>query len=145
MGEIFVVAEHRQGELREVTLEMLFKANELSRILSHTLTAVMIGAGDETFMDELTKRADRVIAVENEQLRSFNADLQKEVLHRLIEEHNPFLTLMGHTPWGMDLAPCLSIKSGLPLYPHSLWQEVIRSLWKGREPGPFPRAYVPSK
>jgi hypothetical protein len=29
MGEIFVVAEHRQGELREITLEMLFKANEL--------------------------------------------------------------------------------------------------------------------
>ena len=115
MGEIFVVAEHRQGELREVTLEMLFKANELSQTLSHTLTAIMIGAGDEAFMDELTKRADRVIAVEAEQLRSFNADLQKEVLHRLIEEHRPFLTLMGHTPWGMDLAPCLSIKSGLPL------------------------------
>ncbi|MGD8229798.1 MAG: electron transfer flavoprotein subunit alpha/FixB family protein [Desulfobacteraceae bacterium] len=115
MGEIFVVVEHRQGELREITLEMLFKANELSQTLSHTLTAIMIGAGDETFMDELTKRADRVVAVENEQLRSFNADLHKEVLHRLIEEHRPFLTLMGHTPWGMDLAPCLSIKSGLPL------------------------------
>jgi electron transfer flavoprotein alpha subunit len=115
MGEIFVVAEHRQGELREITLEMLFKANELSQTLSHTLTAIMIGAGDETFMDELTKGADRVIAVENEQLRNFNADLQKEILHRLIEEHRPFLTLMGHTPWGMDLAPCLSIKSGLPL------------------------------
>jgi electron transfer flavoprotein alpha subunit len=115
MGEIFVVAEHRQGELREITLEMLFKANELSQTLSHTLTAIMIGVGDETFMDELTKRADRVIAVENEQLRTFNADLQKEILHKLIEEHRPFLTLIGHTPWGMDLAPCLSIKSGLPL------------------------------
>ncbi|MGD8983919.1 MAG: electron transfer flavoprotein subunit alpha/FixB family protein [Desulfobacteraceae bacterium] len=115
MGEIFVVTEHRQGELREITLEMLFKANELSQALSHTLTAIMIGAGDEAFMDELTKRADRVISVENEQLRNFNADLQKEILHRLIEEHRPFLTLMGHTPWGMDLAPCLAIKSGLPL------------------------------
>ena len=115
MGEIFVVAEHRQGELREITLEMLFKANELSQTLSHTLTAIMIGAGDEAFMDELTKGADRVIAVENEQLRNFDADLYKEILHRLIDEHRPFLTLMGHTPWGMDLAPALSIKSGLPL------------------------------
>ena len=115
MGEIFVVAEHRQGELREITLEMLFKANELSQALSHTLTAIMIGAGDETFMDDLTKRADRVIAVEDEQLRNFDADLQNEILHRLIEEYRPFLTLMGHTAWGMDLAPSLSIKSGLPL------------------------------
>jgi electron transfer flavoprotein alpha subunit len=66
-------------------------------------------------MDELTRRADRVIAVEDEQLRNFNADLHKEILHGLIQEHRPFLTLMGHTPWGMDLAPSLSIKSGLPL------------------------------
>ena len=115
MGDIFVVAEHRQGELREITLQMLFKGNELSQILSHTLTAIMIGAGDEAFMDELTKRADRVIAVGDEQLRNFDADLYKEILHRLIGEHRPFLTLMGHTPWGMDLAPALSIKSGLPL------------------------------
>lgn len=115
MGEIFVVAEHRQGELREITLEMLFKANELSQALSHTLTAIMIGTGDEAFMDDLTKRADRVIAVEVEQLRNFDADLQNEILHRLIEEYRPFLTLMGHTAWGMDLAPSLSIKSGLPL------------------------------
>ncbi len=115
MGDIFVVAEHRQGELREITLQMLFKANELSQTLSHTLTAIMIGAGDEAFMSELTKRADRVIAVGDEQLRNFDADLYKEILHRLIGEHRPFLTLMGHTPWGMVLAPALSIKSGLPL------------------------------
>ncbi len=115
MGEIFVIAEHRQGELREITLEMLFKASELSQVLSHTLTAVMIGAGDEAFMDDLRKRADRVIAVEDEQLRNFDADLQNEILHRLIEEYRPFLILMGHTAWGMDLAPSLSIKSGLPL------------------------------
>jgi len=115
MGDIFVVAEHRQGELREITLQMLSKANELSQTLSHTLTAIMIGAGDEAFMRELTKRADRVIAVGDEQLRNFDADLYKEILHRLIGEHRPFLTLMGHTPWGMDLAPALSIKSGLPL------------------------------
>lgn len=115
MGEIFVVAEHRQGELREITLEMLYKANELSQALSHTLTAIMIGAGDEAFVDDLTKRADRVIAVEDERLRNFDADLQNEILRRLIEEYRPFLTLMGHTAWGMDLAPSLSIKSGLPL------------------------------
>ena len=115
MGEIFVVVEHRQGELREITFEMLFKASELSQALSHSLTAIMIGAGDETFIDDLTKCADRVIAMEDEQLRNFNADLYKEILHRLIEEHRPFLTLIGHTAWGMGLAPSLSIKSGLPL------------------------------
>lgn len=115
MGEIFVLAEHRKGELREITFEMLHKANELSQTLSLTLTAVLMGGGDEAFVNDLTKRADRVIAVEDEQLRNFNTDLYNEILHRLIKEHRPFLTLIGHTAWGMDLAPSLSIKSGFPL------------------------------
>ncbi len=115
MGEIFVVVEHRKGALREITHQMLYKANALARTLSYGLTAVLMGAGDEGFMEDLARRADRVITVEDERLRNFDADLYKEILYRLIEEHRPFLILIGHTPWGMDLAPSLCIKSGLPL------------------------------
>lgn len=115
MGEIFVVVEHRKGAVREITFEMLFKANELCQGLSHSLTAILIGRKEEAFIDDITQRADNVIAVEDERLKNFNADNYKEILHRLIEEHRPFLTLMGHTPWGMDLAPALSIKTGFPL------------------------------
>ena len=115
MGEIFVVVEHRKGEVRDITFEMLFKANDLCQKLSHTLTAILIGNKDETFVHKITQSADRVIAVEDEQLKDFNADLYKEILYRLIKEYRPFLTLMGHTAWGMDLAPALSIKTGFPL------------------------------
>ncbi|MDP6180253.1 MAG: electron transfer flavoprotein subunit alpha/FixB family protein, partial [Desulfatiglandales bacterium] len=115
MGEIFVVVEHRKGEVREITFEMLFKASELCKGLSHSLTAILIGRKKEAFIDGITQRADKVIAVEDERLNNFNADNYKEILHRLIEEHRPFLTLMGHTPWGMDFAPALSIKTGFPL------------------------------
>jgi electron transfer flavoprotein alpha subunit len=56
-----------------------------------------------------------VIVFEDERIGNFNGDLYKELLARLIHEHRPFLTLMGHTPWGMDFAPSLSIKTGYPL------------------------------
>jgi electron transfer flavoprotein alpha subunit len=115
MGEIFVVIEHRKGELREISYEMLFKGSELSKRLSYTLTAVVMCAKDEAFTNDLIQRADKVIVVEDEQLRSFNTDLYKETLHQVILEYRPFLTLVGHTPWGMDLAPSLSIRTGLPL------------------------------
>lgn len=115
MGEIFVVVEHRKGEVREITFEMLWKANELAKTQSLNLTAILMGGGDEAFINDVTQRTDRLIAIEDERLRVFNVDLYKEILHRLIEEHHPFLTLIGHTPWGMDLAPSLSIKTGFPL------------------------------
>lgn len=115
MGEIFVVVEHRMGEVREITFEMLFKAHELCQGLSHTLTAIVIGGRDEAFVNDIAQRADRVIAVEDEQLTDFDSDLAKEILKRLIEKDRPFLTLMGHTSWGRDLGPALSIETGFPL------------------------------
>ena len=113
MGEIFVVAEHRKGEVREVTYQMLWKANDLCQKLSQTLTLVLIGGKDEPFINELKERADKVIAVEG--LQEFNGDLYKEILFRLIQEHKPLLTLVAHTPWGMDFAPSLSVKLGYPI------------------------------
>jgi electron transfer flavoprotein alpha subunit len=115
MGEIFVLVEHRQGELREITLQMLWKASELCGKLSHDLTAVLIGGKGLPFSDEIIERADRVIQVEDERLINFNADLYKEILDRLINERQPFITLIGQTPWGMDLAPSLSVRTGLPI------------------------------
>lgn len=115
MNEIFVVAEHRKGEVREITFEMLFKANELCRDLSSNLTAVVIEGSDAAFVNDIAQRADRVIVVEDEKLKNFDADRSKEILKRLIEKDHPLLTLMGHTSWGMDLAPALAIKTGFPL------------------------------
>ena len=115
MGEIFVVAEHRQGELREVTNQMLWKADELCREHSHELTAVVIGGKDMPFVNDIAERADRVILVEDDSLKDFNTDLYKEIIIRIINEHNPFLILMGHTPWGMNLAPSVAIKTGFPI------------------------------
>jgi electron transfer flavoprotein alpha subunit len=115
MGEIFVVAEHRQGNLREITMQMLDKANELCRVLSHTLTAVLIGDKGVPFVDELVERADRVIVIEDERLRDFNADQYKWILNSLIHEREPHIIMIGHTPWGMDLAPALAVMSGWPV------------------------------
>ena len=115
MGEIFVVAEHRQGELREITLQMLWKANKLCTELSLDLTTVLIGGKDLSFSQELIERADRVILFEDERLGHFNPDLYGEVLNRVIQERQPFITMIGQTPWGMDLAPSLAVRTGLPI------------------------------
>ncbi len=85
MAEIFVVVEHRKGDVRVITFEMLFKASELCREFSHGLTAILLGGRDSAFLDDIAQRADKVIAFEDERLENYNPDLYKEILHRVIQ------------------------------------------------------------
>jgi electron transfer flavoprotein alpha subunit len=115
MGEILVLAEHREGELREISLQMLNKASELCRIYSHDLSVVLIGSRLESLIKILAERAKRIIVYNDERLTNFNADHYKEILAALINERKPLMIWIGHTPWGMDLAPALAVKTGYPL------------------------------
>ncbi len=115
MGEIMVLAEHRQGELREVTIEMLFKARQLCEQESLSLTAVLLTDGQSDFAEQLKKWADQVVVYKDNRLGNFNSELYEFILAGLIEERKPFMVLMAHSPWGMDLAPAVSVKTGYPL------------------------------
>ena len=115
MKEIFCLAEHRSGELRDVTLELLGKANDLADKLDGEVVAVLLGHDVGRFAQELSSHADRVLVVEDEKLANFNQAAYQKVLSHLIHEHKPVLTLIGHTAFGMDLAPSLAVEVDLPL------------------------------
>ena len=115
MDEIVVVVEHRKEEVREITYQMLWKAHELCQALSHELTAVVISGGEDDLYGDIAERANRVIAVEGKAVKHFDGESYKEILCQLIKERRPFMTLMPHSAYGMDYAPSVSIKTGLPL------------------------------
>jgi electron transfer flavoprotein alpha subunit len=115
MSELFVIVEHRLGETRDITFEMLWKAGELAQNLSHTVTAVILGHEVTSLVENISDRADKIITFDDERLKNFNADIYKEIISVLIKESKPVLTLIGSTSWGMELAPCLSVKTDLPL------------------------------
>ena len=48
-------------------------------------------------------------------MENFNSLPYQKVLSILYSKYQPFLTLIGHTAFGMDLAPSLSVELGLPL------------------------------
>ncbi len=115
MGDMLVIVEHRNGEIRDITFEMLQKAGELGQDLSCRVTAVLMAGTGEPFAETLSKWADRVMVFEDERLKTYNSDLYTGILASLVEDHQPFLTLMGHTSWGMDYAPALAVRVGYPL------------------------------
>jgi len=115
MGEILVLAEHRRGELRDVTFEMLGKGQELAAAMDVPLAAVLLGHNVDGFAEKLAKYAHRVLLVEDERLEHFNAEAYQQVLAHLIAQRKPTLVLIGHSACGMDLAPSLATQLDLPL------------------------------
>lgn len=115
MGEIYVVAEHRQGELRDITFEMLSKARELCRAGGHGLSVLLLADAPGNLLPPLAERADRVVFFQDARLAVFDSDLYRDILSGFIGETKPFMTLMGHTPWGLDYGPAVAIRTGMPL------------------------------
>jgi len=115
MKEIFVLAEHRRGELRDVTFEMLTKGRELSQKINADLTVVLLGHGVNEFAKRLADHTKRVLIVDDPRLENFNSEAYQRVLSHLIPERKPSLTLIGHTSFGVDLAPRLAAELNVPL------------------------------
>jgi electron transfer flavoprotein alpha subunit len=115
MKEIFVLAEHRMGELRDVTLEMLSRGRQLAEDSGAQLVAGLLGHEVKPFSETLKKWAHQVLLIDDEKLTNFNADAYQRVLAPMLKERAPDLILIGHTSFGVDLAPALAVELDLPL------------------------------
>lgn len=139
MTEIFVLTEHRQGQIRDITFEMLSKGRELAGKTNTELTAVLLGKEVKRHAKTLQDYAKKVLLVEDTKLENFNSDAYQKVLSSLIKEHKPLLTLMGHTSFGVDLAPSLAVSLDTPLATDCIDLEfegetltVIRQMYGGK-------------
>ena len=115
MSEIFILVEHRQGQIRDITYEMLGLGENLANQQGTSFTAILLGHDVKNFAEDLAARAPKVLVVEDENLKNFNSILYQQTLSSLISKYQPCLLLMGHSAFGMDLAPSLSVEMDFPL------------------------------
>ncbi len=115
MNTIFVLAEHRNNALRDVTFEMLHKASVLARETSSRVTAVLLGHDCNVMAEALCPWADEVITADHETFAAYNAEPYLAALSSLIAERAPSVFVMAHSATGMDLAPALSVRVNAPL------------------------------
>ena len=139
MGEILVLAEHRKGELREVTYEMLTLANRLADENKVDVTAVVLQDQGLGLEDTLKNACDRILVMEDMRLANYDADPYLLALKAIIKERRPVLTLIAHTSAGMDLAPALASSISVPLVTDCLdvrmtkkGLEVVRQVYGGK-------------
>ena len=139
MSQVFVLVEHRQGKIRDITYEMLQAGETLASKQGASSTAVLLGHDVKDLTEHLATRTSKVLVVEDENLKNFNSIHYQKVLSSLIAKYQPFLTLIGHTAFGMDLAPSLSVEMGFPLVTDCIglsFEEnrlkVVRSIYGGK-------------
>jgi electron transfer flavoprotein alpha subunit len=115
MNEILVLAEHRDGELRDITFEMLGKAASLAEAGGTTVTALLLGAGVGEMGEALKAYADEVLTVDHGNLTNFNSAVYQPVVAEAVKSRGPSAVLVGNTAFGVDLAPSLAVEIAAPI------------------------------
>jgi electron transfer flavoprotein alpha subunit len=139
MSEIFVLIEHRQEEIRDISFELLACGKKLAEENGMNLTAVVLGFGVDDIVKKIESQAHKILVIDNELLKEFNAETYQIILADLIKKENPFLFLIGHTAFGWDLCPALATQLNIPFTTDCLDVEicdgrlkVIRQMYDGK-------------
>ena len=115
-GEIWVVAEQRQGELMRITLELLGRARSLAAETGADVGVVVMGKEADSLCHELAQKgADRLYCVQDEALEHFNPELCSRVVTELAKEFAPRVILLGATIQGSAISSSVAakLKTGL--------------------------------
>ncbi len=106
---IWVIAEQRNGNIQNVTHELLGKARELAETRECEVCAVVMGHGLNGAGEELISHgADRVYVSDAEFLGRYRTIPYERVISDLINKNRPEVILFGATSMGRDLAPRLA-------------------------------------
>ena len=113
---VFVFAQQVDNVLDGVAFELLGKGRDLAKDLNTEVTAVLLGSGIKGLADQLAEYgADRVIVVDDPELKEYRTEPYAHALASVINEYKPEIMLVGATAIGRDLGPTVSarVKTGL--------------------------------
>ena len=101
---VFVFAQQVDNVLDGVAFELLGKGKDLAKDLNTEATAVLIGSGVKGLADQLAEYgADRVIVVDDPELKEYRTEPYAHALASVINEYKPEIMLVGATAIGRDL------------------------------------------
>jgi electron transfer flavoprotein alpha subunit len=115
MGNVLVLAEHRQGALRDVSFEMMAVAPKLAGEMGGEVMVLLIGSEMDELANKMAAYGAKVLVVDDPLFKDFNADKYQKVLSALIDDLKPAVVMTGHTAQGVDFMPALAVEKKLPL------------------------------
>lgn len=130
MGNVLLLAEHRQGTLRDITFEMLTAALPVAKDLGGEVNVLLLGSDTGVMADQIASYGVKVLKVDDPFFAAFNADQYQKALSSLIDDLKPTLVMLPHTAQGVDLAPALAVEKDLPFVSDIIGLSVEGSAFK---------------
>lgn len=107
--KVLVVAEARTGELRNVSFEAIAAGKAVAN--GGELVSVVMGDNVNRLVNSLFHHgADRVVVVNDEDLKSYTTDAYQQALLQVINSESPDGIILGHTALGKDVSPRIAMK-----------------------------------
>ncbi len=103
---MWVIAEQENGQLMNVTFELLGEAKELAAKLEEKCCAVLLaGAAGELPAQLIAAGADVVYVIEDAKYAEYDTELYTDAICQLVKKYDPASVMFGATDNGRDLAP----------------------------------------
>ncbi|NHN60842.1 MULTISPECIES: electron transfer flavoprotein subunit alpha/FixB family protein [Halorussus] len=114
MTDVLAVTEHRRGELRDVSFEVITAGRQLADQTGGDLHLAVVGGDTESFADTLNREGVDAIHTVSEG-EEFNHDVYAQAVEALHAEVDPQVLLMPNSVNGLDYAPAVANRLDLPL------------------------------
>lgn len=115
-GEVWVVAEHRDGVIHPATFELIGKARDLAGSVETKVGVVIAGHNLQSMSGELIAGgADNVYVIDDSLLAEFDPIAHRKVIADAVSKYWPQIVLYAATPQGRVLAPLISYRVGCGL------------------------------
>jgi electron transfer flavoprotein alpha subunit len=113
-GDVYVVVEHWNGTIAEVSFELLGLGRQLAQASGGKLHALVLGP-EAKEVAAACGAADVTICVEHDALAGFSPEAHITQLAAILKDRSPAFTLVSNTSKGMDVAPALAVALKVPV------------------------------
>jgi electron transfer flavoprotein alpha subunit len=111
-SDVWVFVESHDGEVMNVSWELLNEASKLSDKLNEDLVALVIGEDcDDVAEAAIARGADRVLVADDPVFEPYRADPYGEQFRAVVEARKPAIVLIGGTHTGRDFAGRVAVPS----------------------------------
>ncbi len=124
-GEVWAIAEQRDGKLRKVSFEAMSTAKKLADELGVAAAAVVVGSDVGGLAAEMAKYgAAKVYVADDAKLAAYTSNPYAQVIADLASAEKPQIILLGASVNGRDLSNRLAAKLGVSLMPDCTRAEI---------------------
>ncbi|MFC6716445.1 electron transfer flavoprotein subunit alpha/FixB family protein [Natrialbaceae archaeon GCM10025810] len=114
MSDVLAITDHRQGELRDVSYEIITAGSELAAETGGDLHLAVINGDVADFADDLDREGVDVVHTVDAG-EEFNHDVYKQAITQLYDELAPQYVLAPNSVNGLDYAPAVSVALDVPI------------------------------